>query len=62
MIDIAKAIRDSGSKIYLAPNGGFQDLDENEKYLASGVIDLITMCRAWLADFEYGQKAYRGGG
>ena len=62
VMDIAKAIRDSGSKIYLAPNGGFQDLDENERYLASGVIDLITMCRAWLADFDYGQKAYEGRG
>ena len=62
VIEIAKAIRDSGAKIYLAPNGGFQDLDENEKYLASGVVDLITMCRAWLADFDYGQKAYEGRG
>ena len=62
IMDIAKAIKDSGSKIYLAPNGGFQDLDENENYIASGDTDLITMCRAWLVDFEYGQKAYEGRG
>jgi len=61
-LHIAKAIRESGSKVYLAPNGGFQDLDENEELIASGQVDLITMCRAWLADFEYGQKAYEGRG
>jgi len=59
---IAKAIRDSGAKIYLSPNGGFQDLDENEQFIASGQCDFITMIRPFHADFEYAQKAYAGRG
>ena len=59
---IARAIRDSGAKIYLSPNGGFQDLDENENFIASGQCDFITMIRPFHADFEYFQKAYAGRG
>jgi len=59
---IAKAIRDSGAKIYLSPNGGFQDLDENENFIAGGQCDFITMIRPFHADFEYIQKAYAGRG
>jgi 2,4-dienoyl-CoA reductase-like NADH-dependent reductase (Old Yellow Enzyme family)/thioredoxin reductase len=59
---IAKAIRDSGAKIHLAPNGGFQDLDENEHFIASGQCDFIAMIRPFHADFEYAQKAYEGRG
>jgi NADPH-dependent 2,4-dienoyl-CoA reductase/sulfur reductase-like enzyme len=59
---IAKAIRDSGSKMLLAPNGGFQDLDENDGFIANGQCDLITMIRAFHADFDYAQKAYEGRG
>lgn len=59
---IAKAIRDSGARIYLSPNGGFQDLDENENFIASGQCDFITMIRPFHADFEYAQKAYAGRG
>jgi len=59
---LAKAIRDSGVKMLLAPNAGFQDLDENEKFIASGECDMITMSRAWHADTEYGKKAYEGRG
>jgi NADPH-dependent 2,4-dienoyl-CoA reductase/sulfur reductase-like enzyme len=59
---IARAIRDSGSKIYLAPNGGFQDLDENEEFIASGQCDFVTIIRPFFTDFEYVQKAYEGRG
>lgn len=59
---IAKAIKDSGAKIYLSPNGGFQDLDENENFIAGGQCDFITMIRPFHADFEYAQKAYAGRG
>ena len=59
---IAKAIKDSGAKIYLSPNGGFQDLDENEHFIASGQCDFITIIRPFHADFEYFQKAYAGRG
>lgn len=59
---LAKAIRDAGVKMLLAPNAGFQDLDENEEFIASGACDMITMSRAWHADMEYGKKAYEGRG
>jgi len=59
---IAKAIRDSGAKIYLAPNGGFQDLDEIEAFIGGGQCDFIAMIRPFHADFEYAQKAYEGRG
>jgi|WetSurSiteA1Bulk_404760.scaffolds.fasta_scaffold15564_1 thioredoxin reductase len=59
---LAKAIRDAGIKMILAPNAGFQDLDENEKFIADGTCDMITMSRPWHADTEYGKKAYEGRG
>lgn len=59
---LAKAIKDAGIKMLLAPNAGFQDLDENEEFIASGLCDMITMSRAWHADTEYGKKAYEGRG
>lgn len=59
---LAKAIKDAGVKMLLAPNAGFQDLDENEEFITSGVCDMITMSRAWHADPEYGKKAYEGRG
>jgi len=59
---IARAIRESGARIYLSPNGGFQDLDENEQFIAGGQCDFITMIRPFHADFEYFQKAYAGRG
>ncbi len=59
---MAKAIKDAGIKMLLSPNSGFQDLDENEEFIASGVCDMITMSRAWHADLEYGKKAYEGRG
>jgi thioredoxin reductase/2,4-dienoyl-CoA reductase-like NADH-dependent reductase (Old Yellow Enzyme family) len=59
---LSKAIRDAGIKMILAPNAGFQDLDENEKFIADGLCDMITMSRPWHADTEYGKKAYEGRG
>ena len=58
----SQAIKESGVKTVLAPNGGFQDLDECEDAIASGKCDMITMSRPWHADYEYGQKAYEGRG
>ena len=58
----SKAIKDGGTKIVVAPNGGFQDLDLNEEYIATGKADMIAMARAWIADPEYGKKAYEGRG
>lgn len=58
----AEAIKKSGVKIVTAPVGGFQDLDMNEEYIASGKTDMIAMARAFIADPEYGKKAYEGRG
>jgi len=59
---LCKAIRESGAKVLLAPNAGFQDLALNEEYIATGQCDMITMARTWHADPEYGLKAYEGRG
>ena len=45
-----------------APVGGFQDLDLNEEYIATGKTDMIAMARAFICDSEYGKKAYEGRG
>ena len=58
----AQAIKEGGSKIITAPTGGFQDPDLLEEYIASGKTDMIAMARAWIADPEYGKKAYEGRG
>jgi 2,4-dienoyl-CoA reductase-like NADH-dependent reductase (Old Yellow Enzyme family)/thioredoxin reductase len=58
----AEAIKKSGAKIVVAPVGGYQDLDLNEEFIASGKADMIAMARAFIADSEYGQKAYEGRG
>ncbi|MBN1626126.1 MAG: FAD-dependent oxidoreductase [Deltaproteobacteria bacterium] len=58
----AEAIKKGGAKIVTAPNGGFQDLDLNEEYIASGKTDMIAMARSFICDPEYGKKAYEGRG
>ncbi len=57
-----EAIKKGGTRIAIAPNGGFQDLDKNEEYIAAGKADMISMARAWIADPEYGKKAHEGRG
>jgi thioredoxin reductase/2,4-dienoyl-CoA reductase-like NADH-dependent reductase (Old Yellow Enzyme family) len=61
-LSIVQAIKESGAKIYLSPNGGFRDPDFNEECIASGKCDMITMSRPWIADPEYGKKVYEGRG
>lgn len=58
----AQAIKESGAKIVTAPIGGFQDLNLNEEFIASGKTDMIGMARAFICDPEYGLKAYEGRG
>jgi len=58
----AEAVKKSGAKIAVAPVGGYQNLDLNEEIIANGKADLIAMARAFIADSEYGQKAYEGRG
>jgi len=58
----AQAIKESGAKVITAPIGGFQDLELNEEYIATGKTDMIAMGRAFFCDAEYGKKAYEGRG
>ena len=61
-IRYAQVIKESGAKVITAPVGGYQDLDLNEGYIASGKTDMIGMGRAFICDSEYGKKAYEGRG
>lgn len=61
-LDLAEQIKNSGTKILIAPVGGFQDLAENESYIAEGKCDMIGMARAFICDPEYGKKAYENRG
>jgi 2,4-dienoyl-CoA reductase-like NADH-dependent reductase (Old Yellow Enzyme family)/thioredoxin reductase len=58
----AEAVKKSGAKIIVAPVGGYQDLDQNEEFIAGGKADMIAMARAFITDPEYGRKAYEGRG
>jgi 2,4-dienoyl-CoA reductase-like NADH-dependent reductase (Old Yellow Enzyme family)/thioredoxin reductase len=58
----AEAVKKTGARIVVAPVGGFQDLDLNEEYIASGKTDMVCMARAFVCDPEYGKKAYEGRG
>ena len=56
----AEAVKKSGTKLLVVPVGGFQDLEENERYIAEGKCDMIGMARAFICDSEYGKKALEG--
>lgn len=58
----AKAIRDTGAKVLVGVNGGFQDPAELDEYLAKGVCDLIAMARGLFADESYMEKCLTGRG
>lgn len=62
IIRYARTIKEGGTKVIIAPNGGFQDLNMNESYIETGKADMICMARTWWADPEYGKKAYEGRG
>jgi 2,4-dienoyl-CoA reductase-like NADH-dependent reductase (Old Yellow Enzyme family)/thioredoxin reductase len=57
-----EALKKGGTKIVAAVIGGYQDLDLNEAFIASGKTDMIAMARAYICDSEYGKKAYEGRG
>jgi len=61
-LQYAQAIKESGANVVTAPIGGYQDLDLNEEYIASGKTDMVSMVRAFICDPEYGKKAYEGRG
>lgn len=58
----AEAIKASGTKLLVVPVGGYQDLEENDRYIAEGKCDMIGMARAFVCDPEYGKKAIEGRG
>jgi NADPH-dependent 2,4-dienoyl-CoA reductase/sulfur reductase-like enzyme len=57
---VTKGIRDNGTDIAVVAVGGYHDLDSSEEVIASGQADLIGMARSWIADPDYGVKAYEG--
>lgn len=57
-----KAIRDTGSKIKIGVNGGFQDPGELDQYLADGKCDLFAMARGLFCDPDYMEKTLEGRG
>jgi len=59
-IAYSEAMKKGGAKIILAPGAGFQDLDLNEEYIASGKADMITEARAFICDTDYGKKMQAG--
>ena len=61
-LELAEKIKKSGTKVLVAPVGGFQDLAENESYIAEGKCDMVAMARAFICDPEYGKKAYENRG
>ena len=61
-IRYSEAIKKSGAKIITAPGGGYQDPGLNEKYIAEGKADMLTMARAFICDWEYGKKITAGKG
>lgn len=56
----AEALKKSGANVIVAPVGGYQDPDLNEKFLAEGKCDFIYMARAFICDFEYVKKIEEG--
>jgi NADPH-dependent 2,4-dienoyl-CoA reductase/sulfur reductase-like enzyme len=58
----AKAIRDTGAKVKIGVNGGFQDPAELDEYLKNGDCDLFAMARGLFADEEYMEKVLSGRG
>jgi 2,4-dienoyl-CoA reductase-like NADH-dependent reductase (Old Yellow Enzyme family)/thioredoxin reductase len=58
----AQAIKEGGAKVLTAPIGGYQNLDFNEEFIATGKTDMIAMARSFICEPEYSKKAYEGRG
>ncbi len=55
-------LKKAGVKTICAPNGGYQDPDLIEQWIAEGKMDMAAMCRAFICDFEYYEKLLDGRG
>lgn len=58
----SRALKEAGVSIVTAPNGGFQDLDEIERYIRNGWMDMAAVARAFICDPDYVRKAQAGNG
>lgn len=58
----ARAIRDTGAKVLIGVNGGFQDPAELDTYIKNGDCDMIAMARGLFADEDYMEKCLQGRG
>ena len=56
----AEALKKSGVKLVISPVGGFHYPDLNDKWIAEGKADLISIARPFITDFSYGKKIYEG--
>jgi 2,4-dienoyl-CoA reductase-like NADH-dependent reductase (Old Yellow Enzyme family)/thioredoxin reductase len=56
----AEALKKSGADVIVAPVGGYQDPDINERFIAEGKCDFIYMARAFICDYEYVKKISEG--
>lgn len=61
-VRVTRAIKESGAKIIVAPNGGVRDPELSNAFVADGKTDLISMGRAFICDWEYGKKIHEGRG
>lgn len=58
----SEKIKAAVKNMLVAPVGGFQDPEENDRYIAEGKADLIYMARAYICDFDYYKKILAGRG
>jgi 2,4-dienoyl-CoA reductase-like NADH-dependent reductase (Old Yellow Enzyme family)/thioredoxin reductase len=61
-LKFAEALKKTGTKIAIAPNGGFHDPDFTNDCIASGKADLMAMGHAFITDWEYARKIHEGRG
>lgn len=61
-VRVTRAIKESGARIVVAPNGGMRDPELSNAYVAEGKTDLISMGRPFICDWEYGKKIHDGRG
>lgn len=58
----SEALKKAGVKTICAPAGGFQDVDLIEQWIAEGKMDMASMCRPFICDFDYFEKILDGEG
>lgn len=59
-LEYAKKLKETGTKLIIAPLGGFHDPNRNEQFLQAGYADMIYMARAFVSDSHYYDKLISG--